>query len=59
MKNRILSALAITLLALSTAACWDEPDGPFEEAGEKVDNAVENAGEAIEETGDTIRDKTQ
>lgn len=52
--------LAIALLASTTltiAAC-DTNKGPAEKAGEKIDNAVERTGEAIEDAGDKIKEKT-
>ena len=52
---------AISLLAIATlifvsfgiAGC-DMNEGPVEKAGKKVDNAVEETGEAMEEAGDKI-----
>jgi hypothetical protein len=63
--------LALTTLLLATfiglTACQEK--GPAEQAGENIDNAVEEmgdkiedatdgAGDAIEEAGDKIEDKT-
>jgi hypothetical protein len=36
------------------AAC--EQEGPAERAGEAIDNATENTGEAIERAGEKIQD---
>jgi len=50
---------AVVLLILTAAfftAC--EKEGPAEQAGAKVDQAVESAGQKIEEAGDAIREKT-
>lgn len=61
---------ALSLLAIFTLAACSEPDGPAENAGEKIDetmeetkqqidSAVEQAGEKLEEAGDSVREKTQ
>lgn len=42
----------LTLFAL--AACQDQ--GPMEEAGENIDEGIEEAGQAIEEAGHDIED---
>ena len=54
----LLAILTFVFASLSITAC-DTNEGPAERAGEKIDNAVENTGEAIEEAGDKIREKTQ
>ena len=46
--------LLLSLLALLVfTAC--ESEGPAEQAGEKIDNAVEEAQEGLEEAGDAIK----
>lgn len=51
---RLSQAFAATLLAstlgMTLSAC--EKEGPVEEAGEKVDETVEETGEAIEDNTD-------
>jgi len=49
-------ALTAALIAV-LAAC--EQDGPAEQAGEKIDNAVESAGDKLEQAGDKIQDATR
>ena len=59
MKALPLVAIAALIFAnLGMTGC-DANEGPAEKAGEKIDNAVEDTGEAIEEAGDKIRDKTE
>ena len=43
----LLTSLAMILLTLGLSAC--EQEGPAQRAGEKVDKAMERAGEATEE----------
>lgn len=52
MKNAktIASALFFSALMLTLSACDD--DGPFEEAGEQMDETAENAGDAFEDATD-------
>tara|TARA_R110002074_G_scaffold170006_2_gene332236 strand:+ start:17652 stop:17822 length:171 start_codon:yes stop_codon:yes gene_type:complete len=53
---KAISLLAIATLffvSLGIAGC-DMNEGPVERAGKKVDNAVEETGEAMEEAGDKI-----
>jgi ElaB/YqjD/DUF883 family membrane-anchored ribosome-binding protein len=50
--------LLLSLLALLVfTAC--ESEGPAEQAGEKIDNAVEEAQEGLEEAGDAIKDTAE
>jgi len=53
-SNRILTLLAI-LGALSIAACAED-DGPAENFGERVDDAVSDARDRAEEAADEIRE---
>lgn len=46
----IMSALLLSVLMVSLSAC--DQQGPVEEAGEKVDETVEETGEAIEDATD-------
>ncbi len=51
MKLTKLSLVVLaSIFALSLAAC--SQDGPAEEAGEAIDNAVEDAGDKIEDATD-------
>lgn len=54
MKSRmiLLSTLLISMFAL--AAC--EQKGPAEELGEKIDNAATDAGNAIEDACEDVKD---
>ena len=54
----ILALLTFLLASLGITGC-DMDEGPAEKVGEDIDNAVEETGEAIENVGDKIRDKTQ
>lgn len=47
----MLAALFVSGLAISLSAC-DSQEGPMEEAGEEIDESVENAGDAIEDKTD-------
>ena len=49
----IIALIAGTLL-ITLSAC--EQKGPAEKVGEKLDNAVEKAGEQMEKAGDNIRE---
>ena len=49
MKNKLL-IIAIAWLSLMLSAC--EQEGPMEEMGEQVDNAVEEASESVEEAAE-------
>lgn len=52
--KRIGLALLAGAAALSLAAC--EKKGPAERAGEKVDKAVDHAGDAVKDAGDKMKD---
>ncbi|MCB1738047.1 MAG: hypothetical protein KDI42_07980 [Gammaproteobacteria bacterium] len=54
--NSILLVSAVLALA-TLSGC--EGKGPAEKAGAKMDNAVEQAGEKLEEAGDSIKDAIQ
>jgi uncharacterized protein YjbJ (UPF0337 family) len=51
-KNKCFSFLTIFSLVFLIAAC--EKEGPAEKAGGKIDQAVENTQEKVEETVDKI-----
>ena len=52
-KMIVLMFVAFTLLLVGC-----EKDGPAENAGKKIDNAVEDAGDKIKDMGDSIKDST-
>ena len=55
--KKILKIVAIScLLIFAIAAC--EKKGPMEKAGESADHAIDDAGEAIEESGDKVKKET-
>lgn len=53
--NNLLVAAGLASM-LMLAGC-DTNDGPAEEAGENVDNAIDKSGEKIENAGDKIQDE--
>jgi len=66
--RQVHTMLFSSLLLIGLTAC-DRNEGPAEQAGEQVDDmmqetqeqfndAVDETGEAIEETGDEVRDHT-
>jgi predicted small lipoprotein YifL len=61
MANNFFKTVGITLLGgamlVTLSAC--EQKGPAQKAGESLDNAVESAGQHMEEAGDSIRDATK
>jgi len=46
----IAAVLLMSALMISLSACEDK--GPMEEAGEKVDDTVEDVGDAVEDATD-------
>jgi predicted small lipoprotein YifL len=48
-------ALVMSALLVALAGCQKQ-EGPAEQAGKNVDNAVDKAGEQIEKAGDSIQD---
>lgn len=50
LKETITAALLMTVLMFTLSAC--EEKGPLEEAGEAIDDTVEDAGDAIEDATD-------
>lgn len=57
---RISAALFALLFALGGGAMLTgcEDKGPAEEAGEKIDEAIDDAGDAIEDAGDEVEKET-
>ena len=57
MKRSLRSKLIIPLSFVAGAMLAGCPDdGPMENAGEKVDEAVDEAGDKLEEAGDKVED---
>lgn len=54
-SKHILMATLAGVLTVSLMGC--EQQGPMEEAGERIDNSMENAGDKIEDAGDKVEDK--
>ncbi|SFR39029.1 hypothetical protein SAMN04488073_0301 [Marinobacter gudaonensis] len=46
----MLAALFVSGLTITLSAC--EEQGPLEEAGEEIDDSIEDAGDAIEDKTD-------
>ncbi|TVT53182.1 MAG: hypothetical protein FHK82_12405 [Sedimenticola thiotaurini] len=59
MKTIQITTAALALSALLVALPGCEKQGPAEQAGESIDNAVEKAGEQIEKAGDAVKESTQ
>ncbi len=53
----ISAALVAGALFVVLPGC--EKQGPAEQAGESIDNAVEKTGDQIEKAGDAIKDSVQ
>jgi len=51
-------ALLVGMLAAGLVGCEDDP-GPAEEAGQQIDEAMEDAGEGFEEMGESIQDAAE
>ncbi len=50
LSETIVAALFVSTLMITLPAC--EQEGPLEEAGEAMDDTVEDAGDAIEDATD-------
>ena len=55
--KKLSAAVLMALLAGGLAACDNQ--GPAEEAGENIDNSMEDAGESIENAGENIEDAAE
>jgi predicted small secreted protein len=51
-------ALLLAFLAVGLTACGDD-QGPAEEAGENIDETMEEAGDEIEEAGDEMEEAAE
>ena len=58
MKSRSIALVATLALASALAACSsNEPAGPAERAGQKIDEGLHKLGEKMEEGGEKMQDK--
>ena len=55
--KKLLVMVCASMLMFGIAAC--ESKGPVEKVGEKIDRALENAGDKMEETGEAIKDTAE
>lgn len=55
--KKLSAAVLMVLLVGGLAACDNQ--GPAEEAGENIDNSMEDAGERIENAGENIEDAAE
>lgn len=53
-KNRSLTSLSVMVLVFGLGGC-DPREGPAERAGERIDEAAERAGEALDPQGPAER----
>jgi hypothetical protein len=51
------TAVAVGALLAALSGC-EKQEGPAEQAGEQVDEAVEHVGDQMEKAGDSIKDAT-
>ena len=57
LAKKLAIALLMALMAGGLVACDNQ--GPAEEAGESIDESLEDAGEGMEELGEDIEDAAQ
>lgn len=55
--KKMVAALGVLMMVGGLAACDNQ--GPAEEAGESIDESMDNAGENIEQMGDDIQDSAE
>jgi hypothetical protein len=53
----VSAALVMSALLVALPGCQKQ-EGPAEQAGKAVDNAVEHAGQQLEKAGDSAKDAT-
>ena len=56
--KKMAMAMLLGLMAFGVVAC-DNDEGPAEEAGESVDDAVDNAGSTMEDAGEEIQEEAE
>ena len=54
-RNRVIAALAVSLLIAGLSAC-EKKEGPAERAGKEIDKSVQSAGQQLEKAGQQIQD---
>jgi len=54
-ENSIGAALAISVMLVALSGCQKQ-EGPAEQAGKSIDKATEQAGEKVEQVGESIQD---
>ncbi|WP_192035534.1 hypothetical protein [Halomonas sp. YLGW01] len=57
LKDKFGIMLLVVMMSVVISGC--EQEGPAEEAGEKIDNAMEDTGEAIEEAGENVEEAAE
>jgi len=57
MKKILASVFPVLLFGVLMSGC--EREGPAERTGKNIDNAVEKAGDKLDEAGDELKEKTQ
>jgi hypothetical protein len=57
MKKFIFITAILTALGMSALLVGCDKEGPAEKVGEKIDNAVEDTKENLQQTKETIQDK--
>jgi predicted small lipoprotein YifL len=57
-RQTLRAAIVGAALIAALAACQKQ-EGPLEQAGKQVDQAVDKAGQQIEKTADEIQDATR
>ena len=56
-RHMILRVLLVVVLVAAAVAC--EKEGPAEQAGKKIDEAVEEAGDKLGEAGEAVQEKAE
>jgi hypothetical protein len=59
MKRTTSFGLVLLVAAIAALSGCQKTEGPAEQAGKKLDHAVDKAGQKIEEAGDRLKDATQ
>ncbi len=58
MLKHIIAVMAVVLFVAAVSAC-PRQEGPAEQAGKQVDEAVEQGGEQLEEAGENVEDAAE
>jgi hypothetical protein len=59
MKELRARAIALLLTAMSFGIAGCEKDGPLEEAGEAIDEGIEDAREGVEDAAEEVEDAAE